>query len=100
VFATALNLLPIGQLDGGHILYSFIGDRHRTLSKVFVAVLIPLSYFSFSWLIWAALLFFFGLRHPRIYDHTRLSGGRIRLGWLSLVIFVLSFTIAPIASPR
>lgn len=100
VFATALNLLPIGQLDGGHILYSFIGDRHRTLSKIFVAVLVPLSYFSLSWLIWAALLFFFGLRHPRIYDSARLDGGRTKLGWLSLLIFILSFTIAPIATAR
>lgn len=100
VFATALNLLPIGQLDGGHILYSFIGERHRTLSKVFVAVLVPLSYFSLSWLVWAALLFFFGLRHPRIYDPVRLRGARVKLGWLSLAIFILSFTIAPISATR
>lgn len=97
VFATALNLLPIGQLDGGHILYSFIGDRHRTLSKIFVGLLVPMSYFSPSWLIWAILLFFFGLKHPRIYDPTKLGGGRVKLGWLALIIFVLSFTIAPVS---
>jgi membrane-associated protease RseP (regulator of RpoE activity) len=100
VFATALNLLPIGQLDGGHILYSFIGDRHRTLSKIFVALLVPMSYFSPSWLIWAVLLFFFGLRHPRIYDPTKLDGGRVKLGWLALLIFAMSFTIAPVSGPR
>lgn len=102
VFATALNLLPIGQLDGGHILYSFIGDRHRVLSRVFVAAMLPLAWFSksWSWVLWAILLFFFGLRHPRIYDPERLGSGRVQLGWLAAVIFVLSFTVAPVAATR
>jgi membrane-associated protease RseP (regulator of RpoE activity) len=98
LFATALNLLPIGQLDGGHILYSFIGERHRVLSRIFVAVLVPLSYYSLSWLVWAALLFFFGLKHPRIYDPEPMGPGRTKLGWVALVLFVLCFTIAPIAA--
>jgi membrane-associated protease RseP (regulator of RpoE activity) len=99
VLATALNLLPIGQLDGGHILYSFIGDRHKLLSKIFVAALVPLGiFYSYSWLFWAVVLFLFGLKHPRIYDGTRMSSGRMRLGWLALVIFVLSFTLIPIGS--
>jgi membrane-associated protease RseP (regulator of RpoE activity) len=97
VLATALNLLPIGQLDGGHIVYSFAGDRSRILSRVLVAALIPIGLlYSYSWLIWAAFLFFFGMRHPVIYDPEPLGGGRRWLGWLAMAIFVLSFTVEPV----
>ncbi len=97
VFATALNLLPIGQLDGGHILYSFVGDRHRLYSRIFAAALIPIGIFCwYGWLLWAFLLFFFGMRHPSIYDSAPMDPGRRRLAWLALVVFLLSFTLAPI----
>lgn len=97
VFATALNLLPIGQLDGGHILYSLVGDKHKVVSRVLIAALIPCGLFGWhGWLIWAAVLFFFGTRHPAIYDPTRLDSERRRLGWLALAVFLLSFTFAPI----
>ncbi len=97
VLATALNLLPIGQLDGGHILYSFAGKRAGVFSKVLVLLLIPIGLlYSYTWLIWAAFLFFFGMRHPAIYDTTPLGLLRTRLGWLALIIFILCFTVAPI----
>jgi membrane-associated protease RseP (regulator of RpoE activity) len=98
IFATALNLLPIGQLDGGHILYSFVGDRHKTLSKIFVAALLPLGLFTkyYAWFLWAALLYIFCLRHPAIFDATRLSPGRRWLGYLALAIFVLCFMTTPL----
>jgi Zn-dependent protease len=99
IFATALNLLPIGQLDGGHILYSFIGERHRMLSRIFVAILVPMSYFSISWLLWAVLLFFFGMKHPRIYDGAQMGRGRTKLGWLALVMFLICFSLSPISTP-
>ncbi len=99
IFATALNLLPIGQLDGGHILYAFIGERHRLLSKIFVAALVPMGYFSISWLFWAVLLFFFGLKHPRIYDSAEMGSGRTKLGWLALVMFLICFSLSPISTP-
>ena len=72
VLATALNLMPIGQLDGGHILYSFVGEHHKLLTRLFVFALLPLGYFtdSWSWIFWAALIFFFGMKHPRLYDAT------------------------------
>lgn len=96
VFATALNLLPIGQLDGGHILYSLVGEKHRMLSRVFVAALVPIGIFYwYGWLFWAGLLFFFGMRHPAIYDSSALDLERRKLGWLALVVFLLSFTLAP-----
>ena len=98
VFATALNLLPIGQLDGGHILYSFIGERHRLLSKILAAALVPIGLLThtWSWLLWSALLFLFGMKHPRIYDDSEMGRGRVKLGWLALIIFVASFMLSPI----
>ena len=97
ILATALNLLPIGQLDGGHILYSMVGERHKLLSRAFAAALIPIGIFFWpGWLLWAVLLFFFGMRHPAIYDPSPLSDGRRKLAWLSLLIFLLCFTLAPI----
>jgi len=98
IFATALNLLPFGQLDGGHILYSVVGDRFRTVSRVFWLMLLPLGYLYWPWLIWAAVLFFFGLKHPPIYDPEPLSEGRFRLALLSVIIFIISFMPVPIAT--
>jgi peptidase M50-like protein len=98
ILATALNLLPIGQLDGGHILYSIVGDRHKLMSRVFAALLVPIGIFFWSgWLVWAVLLLLFGMRHPAIYDPTELGPGRRRLAWLSLAIFLVCFTLAPIS---
>jgi membrane-associated protease RseP (regulator of RpoE activity) len=97
ILATALNLLPIGQLDGGHILYAFLGDRARILSRILVIALIPLGLmYSFSWLFWAFFLFFFALRHPPIYDPTPLGSGRMKLGWVALIILILCFTVEPV----
>jgi membrane-associated protease RseP (regulator of RpoE activity) len=98
VFATALNLLPIGQLDGGHIVYSFIGERHRVFSKIFIAALLPLGFLYWPWFLWALVLFVLGRRHPSIFDSSRLSPGRRRLGYLALVIFLLCFMAAPLAN--
>jgi len=96
--ATALNLLPIGQLDGGHILYAFTGRRHKLLSRIFVLALVPMGIIShsYSWLVWAALLFFFALRHPVIYDITPLDKNRVALGLTALAIFLLTFTLTPL----
>jgi membrane-associated protease RseP (regulator of RpoE activity) len=97
LLATALNLLPIGQLDGGHILYSFVGEKMRWLSRLFVALLVPMGfYFAYSWLVWAALLFFFGMRHPVIYDPYPIGRRRTWLGIAALVILILSFTLSPV----
>jgi membrane-associated protease RseP (regulator of RpoE activity) len=96
VFATAMNLLPIGQLDGGHILYAVAGDRHRVLSRIFLAALLPLGYFWQGWIFWAVILFIFSRRHPSIYDPEGISPSRKKLAWLALVIFVVSFMPVPI----
>jgi membrane-associated protease RseP (regulator of RpoE activity) len=97
LFATALNLMPIGQLDGGHILYSFVGDRHRILTNLFILALIPLGFFSsWSWFFWALLLFVLGRKHPKMYDRTPLGSGRVQLAILALVMFIVCFSPTPV----
>lgn len=97
VFATALNLLPIGQLDGGHILYSVIGRRHLQLSRAFTLFLVPLGLFYWKgWLMWAVVLLVLGTRHPQLLDEQESLGpGRKWVAFLSLVIFILCFTPSP-----
>jgi membrane-associated protease RseP (regulator of RpoE activity) len=97
MFATAMNLLPIGQLDGGHILYSFFPARHRTVSRALCLVMLPLGIFWRAWFIWAIILWWLGGRHPAIYDSTELGDARRKLGWLALAIFILCFTYQPFA---
>jgi membrane-associated protease RseP (regulator of RpoE activity) len=96
ILATALNLLPIGQLDGGHILYSLVGDRHKLLSKIFIAALIPLGFLWWPWWLWAVALFFLARRHPVIVDPSSLSPGRKWLALVALIVFLLCFTAAPV----
>lgn len=98
LFATALNLLPFGQLDGGHILYSVASDRFRLLTRIFWFVLVAMGFLYWPWWIWSVVLFFFGLKHPVIYDPQPLGPGRRRLAILALAIFLLSFMPAPIAT--
>lgn len=96
LFATALNLLPIGQLDGGHILYALFGQHHALLSKIAIGALIPLGFLYWPWWIWAAALFFFGRKHPYIYDDESLGWKRKMLAWVSVVLFLVCFMPAPI----
>jgi membrane-associated protease RseP (regulator of RpoE activity) len=95
MFATAMNLLPIGQLDGGHILYAFFPARHRTVSKALCILMLPLGIFWNAWFFWAVILWWLGRRHPMIYDATEPGGARRTLGWLALAIFLLCFTWQP-----
>lgn len=97
LFATALNLLPIGQLDGGHILYAFTGHHHRRISQVFAVALLPLGYFYWTgWILWAIFFLITGLRRPAIMDESPVGGGRLRLALVAAAIFLLSFTPDPI----
>jgi len=98
LFATSLNLLPVAQLDGGHILRSISSRLHRFLSSLLPLVLIVLAYFHFweGWYIWGALLFGMSfLRVAPIFDPTPLDPHR-RLGALfTLLVFLLCFMPAP-----
>ncbi len=100
MFATCMNLLPIGQLDGGHILYAFFPERHRTVSRVLCIALLPLGKLWLGWLFWGAVLLWLGRRHPLILDASDIGRGRRQLGWIALVIFLLCFTFRPIGGPE
>ena len=100
MFATSMNLLPIGQLDGGHILYSFFPRRHKLVSKALCAAILPLGIYWHGWFLWAVILFFLGRRHPVIYDPAEMTPGRRRLAWLALVIFLICFIYAPVSEGR
>jgi membrane-associated protease RseP (regulator of RpoE activity) len=98
ILATAFNLLPIGQLDGGHIMYSLVGDLHKRLTKIFILALVPLAIFWPAWLVWAIVLFLLARKHPMICDDSGIGRGRAMLGWLAMAIFVLCFTVVPVHS--
>jgi membrane-associated protease RseP (regulator of RpoE activity) len=97
LFATALNLLPAGQLDGGHILYTLATARHRQISFGVAAALVPLAAFFWTgWMVWAVLLVAIGFRHPPLLDRWEPLDKRRRI-WaaVALAIFVLCFMPAP-----
>jgi membrane-associated protease RseP (regulator of RpoE activity) len=98
MLATALNLLPIGQLDGGHILYAFFPRRHRAISRLLCFLLLPLGFFWLGWLFWGLVLLWLGRRHPVICDDSVLTPGRRKLGWVALAVFILCFIYAPVAN--
>ena len=101
MLATALNLFPIGQLDGGHISYAVLGPRSTFVTFAMMAVAVALCYFSTSWIVWTVLivvmLAMFGPRHPRVFDeHVPLGRTRLLLALFAVVMFILCFTAAPI----
>jgi membrane-associated protease RseP (regulator of RpoE activity) len=99
LFATSLNLLPVGQLDGGHVTYALFGSFHKRISLVLLFVLIPLGVFYWpGWLLWTTVLLIIGFRHPvTLDDSIPLSRRHTWLGWIGLAMFVLCFTPIPIA---
>ncbi len=101
LLATALNLFPIGQLDGGHISYAVLGRRSTYVTVGMIGVTLGLSYLSASWIVWTVLmigmLFTFGPRHPRTVDEDiPLDRTRLVLAAFAVAMFVLCFTPAPI----
>jgi membrane-associated protease RseP (regulator of RpoE activity) len=96
MFATALNLLPVGQLDGGHIVYALLGRSHKWITQTFLLALLPMGKWWNGWWFWAVVLFFLARKHPPVYDQTEIGEPRIRLGVLALIVFILCFSIAPI----
>jgi Zn-dependent protease len=95
LFATALNLLPGGQLDGGHIVFSISPRLHRAVSLLTVLALLPLGKFFWTgWLLWAVLLWM-TIRHPPVPWEPAVSGRRRWIALFGALMFVLSFTPAP-----
>ncbi len=124
LLVTALNLLPVGQLDGGHVTYSLLGSKHRIIARVFFiltlsmgliglpgiidSIFIELGYkplFNFialegygfgSWFLWSILMFFvIKIDHPPIYDPEPIGTPRKLLGLFALFMFLVSFTPVP-----
>lgn len=96
-FVTAMNLLPIGQLDGGHLIYSLLGRRHRLFSMVMIGLLVLLGILAWpGWFVWAALITFIGIWHPPVEDQHRPMDPKRRLVAVSaLAVFVLTFIPTP-----
>ena len=97
LLVTCLNLLPVGQLDGGHVAYAIFGPGQRVVAVIVVAVLILLGLTGWNgWLVWAAILLLMGTRHPRVvYEWIPLDDTRKVIGWVTLAIFVMTFTPTP-----
>jgi Peptidase family M50 len=96
MFATALNLLPGGQLDGGHIVFALAPRAHKTVSRLTILTLIPMAfYFWMGWLIWAILLRISGMRHPMVAEWPQVTGARRWLAGFGLVMLVLTLAPAP-----
>jgi membrane-associated protease RseP (regulator of RpoE activity) len=111
LLVTALNLLPVGQLDGGHISYALLGNKHKIVARVFFGFTLAMgligllqfagieifaSYGLLNWLVWAGLMFFvIRLDHPPIYDTEPLDLKRKLWGLFALFMLVTSFTPVP-----
>jgi membrane-associated protease RseP (regulator of RpoE activity) len=125
LFVTAMNLIPIGQYDGGHLSYTLLGNRHRIVSRAcFTALLvlglpsvvdavlreiigyftktypeqiIPLAQYSWSgWFLWALISFYVvKLYHPPVQDETPLNQGRVFVGGVTFAVLVLCFSLSP-----
>lgn len=97
LFVTSMNLIPVGQLDGGHIAYALFGRRHFYISRAFLVIVAILgAFYWYGWLVWVLLLLFLGVDHPPILVwENQLPLSRRIVGTISFIIFILTFTPAP-----
>jgi membrane-associated protease RseP (regulator of RpoE activity) len=97
LFVTSLNLIPIGQLDGGHVAYALWGSRQRTMAFAMIPVLIMLGFIGWpGWFIWAFMAGVWGIGHPPVVDpDVPLGARRVLIGWLAFAVFVLTFAPIP-----
>ena len=97
LLVTSLNLLPIGQLDGGHVVYALLGERQNRISKFVFAGLLALGILGWEgWLVWGILLLVMGFRHPPPVEWwVPLDRRRKVIGWLTVAVFILTFIPVP-----
>ena len=111
LFVTAMNMLPVGQLDGGHVIYSMFGFKwHKRIASVVLIIITFLGVIGLidtmlslnmeigwsGWLFWALILYFvIKVKHPPVTVHEKLSPGRMILGYISLIVFLLTFSPTP-----
>ncbi len=97
MFATALNLLPGGQLDGGHIVFSVSPRAHKQISRWTIVILIVLAIFYWTgWFVWAVLLRLSGMRHPVVPEWPVISSRRRQFAIVALIMLILTFSFAPV----
>lgn len=105
MFVTALNLIPAGQLDGGHVLRAMLGEKAKDVSRIIPFILISLGFYvtyilnkdGFIWVLWGIFLSFFAAAgHPKpLDDNIPLGKGRMILGIITFVLGLLCFTLIP-----
>lgn len=112
LFVTAMNMLPVGQLDGGHVVYSMFGEKiHEHFAGIFMLILAFLGFEGIfeglvgidwglgwsGWLFWGLILYFvIKIKHPPVAHFEQLGKGRMALGYLSIFILIISFSPAPL----
>ncbi|MCL4438434.1 MAG: site-2 protease family protein [Candidatus Thermoplasmatota archaeon] len=97
MFATAMNLLPVGQLDGGHVVRGLLGRHANIVDYIFVALLFGLGFLYEGWWLLAIFVLILGLTHPpALDDYSRIPSRDIVLGIIALVMFVITFTPIPL----
>lgn len=98
LLATSFNLLPVGQFDGGHLVYARFGERHRWVALATIVALLGLWAVTMfhGWLLVALVMAWVGRKHFAVFDTTPLGPGRRKLLALSALIFVLTFIPAPV----
>jgi len=97
LFVTFLNLLPVGQLDGGHVMYALLGRRHRLVARSALAAIVALAFLGWrGWVMWAVLVLMIGLDHPPTIDDTPLDPRRRLAAWLTVGLFTITFMAVPI----
>jgi membrane-associated protease RseP (regulator of RpoE activity) len=96
-FVTAINLLPLGQLDGGHVAFAVLGRRQRSLALATIPILIYLGLTGWpGWILWVGLASLVGIAHPPVIDPDTVLGKRRRwVAWAALAIFIVTFAPVP-----
>ena len=97
-FLTALNLLPLGQLDGGHILYALLGERQETAARIFLVALLPLGFLWWGWWFWGAAAYLVNrgrLLHPPVLQ-PRVPLDPVRRGLALFAILMFFLALAPV----
>jgi len=97
LFVTSLNLIPVGQLDGGHIAFALFGDKHKNVSIVLIVILVVMGIFFWEgWAFWAGLMLLLGIKHPPVlYWELPLDRRRKTIGFIALIIFIITFVPSP-----
>ncbi|MEW5923771.1 MAG: site-2 protease family protein [Candidatus Zixiibacteriota bacterium] len=96
LLVTMLNLLPLGQLDGGHIIYGLFGPAQHRLGRLFFAMMLALGFWWPGWWFFGILVFLFGIKHPpTVNDSMKVPRLTRLIGYLAIIIFVISFVPVP-----